>query len=64
MPRFMVTDPSRLNDPNPEDPNTFHDCWNDVQDEIPDLDGVDQPDFGKPMQVDDGNITLTITRLQ
>lgn len=62
--RYMVTDPTRPTDPElPGDPNTFHDGWAEVEDELGVL-NIDPPTFGNPVQVEDGNVTLTITCLE
>ncbi len=61
MPRFMIFDPSRVAVGG--SPETFHESWEDVQDEVPDALECDPPEFEHPIQVEDGNVLLTITLL-
>lgn len=60
MNRFMISDPSRSGE---GDPNTFHDSWEDVLTEIPmdDEDDIEPPTPDHPLQIEDGNVLLTIT---
>ncbi len=59
MERYLISDPSR---PEGAEHNVVG-SWEDVGDELDTFD-VEPPKFGEPVQIEDGNSLITVTRLE